>query len=111
MVHKGYLPRMTDLIGVVVGSGHFDCCRQVEDDRMLLGSVQALEPNVLNLVANLDGKLWLGLSESFGRVLELPVCDVSSSFGLVHQLSNQFDVLESQVNGLSFVVVEDGFAE
>lgn len=92
---KGYMPRFTHLVGVVVGSGHFDCCRQVEDDGMLFGPVQALKPNILHLVTNLDRKLWLGLSESFRRVFELPVCDVASSFGLVHQLPNQLDVLDS----------------
>jgi hypothetical protein len=101
------------LIGVVVGSGYFDSSGQVEDDRSLLRLVLAVEPSFLDGVAEFDSKVGFGLREGFRRVLELPLSAVSASDSLVDELTNEFDVLDSESDGLflrvaEYLITEDG---
>jgi hypothetical protein len=69
-----------------------------------------LEPNVLDGVANLHGKVGLGLSEGLGRVFELKVCAVSLG-GFIDELTDDLDVPDGEIDGLLFGVVEDDGSE
>lgn len=101
----------TDLVSIVVRCSNFNCCRQIEDDGVFLAAIGALVPRILDGVADLDGKVWLGLGESFRRVFELPFCPVTAGSGFIHELSDQFGPGDCEFNGLLLGVSEDGVAE
>ena len=101
----------THLVGVVVGRRDLDGGGQVEDDGPLLGLVAAGEPGLLDGVAQLDGKVGLGLREGLGRVLELPVGAVAARDGGVDLLAHNLDVLDGEVDRLLLRVAEDLVAE
>ena len=75
------------LVGVVVRSRNLDRGGEVEDDGGLIALVLAREPGLLHGVAQLDGKLGLGLGERLRRVLELPVGAVAARNRLVDELA------------------------
>ena len=96
----------TDLIGVVIRGSNFDRRGEIEDDGVLLLFVLSSEPGILYGVADLDGKVGLGLGEGFGGVLELPFSFVPSSDSFVDESSDNFDVLDGEMDSFRFRVAE-----
>lgn len=99
------------MVSVVVGGRDFDRRGQVEDDRSLLRLVLAVEPGLLDGVAQLDGKVGFGLREGLGRVLELPLGAVAARDRLVDELAHELDVLDGERDRLLLRVAEDLVAE
>lgn len=105
------MTRETDLIGVVIRSRYFDRGGKIEDDGILLLLILPREPGVLYGVADLDGEIGFGLREGLGGVFELPFGFVASGDSFVDESSDDFDVLDGEVDRFRFRVAEDLVAE
>lgn len=95
----------------MIRSRNFDRRGEIEDDGILLLLVLSSEPGVLHGVADFDGEVGFGLGEGLGRVFELPFGFVTSSDCFVDESSDDFDVLDGEVDRFGFRVAKDLITE